>query len=602
MIKKNYCKECIDAKNFNLNNKMVMYNNKPSEEKVKVIIDNHEYEVSKNLTILEACKSIGIHIPTLCNHDMLYPLGSCRLCVVEIEGAKKLFTACTTPIKQGMIIFTHSSRVLEARKTNIKLLIVNHKNNCLTCSESSSCELFKIADQLEIDYDAYPDLSRDENIKDNSSPCFTRNNDICIHCGKCVEICSEMQNVNAIGLINRGNEVEPGCPFGMKINDTKCINCGQCVLHCPTNALKEKIQVPIAWDYINNKSLHVVAQTAPSVRVSIGEEFGMEPGSVTTGKLVTALRRIGFDRVFDTQTGADLTIMEEATEAIGRLLENKGKIPIMTSCCAAWVNYIYNFYPELKDNLSSAKSPQTMLGRVIKEYYAKNKGIDQKNIRVVSIMPCIAKKDEILKKGNKGDVDLVLTTREFADMIKQAGLEFRELEDSDFDNPLGESSGAGAIFGTTGGVMEAALRTAYELKTGQKLEKIEFNQIRGIDFVKEGSIEMLGKKINFLVCHGISNIAPFLDDVKNGKSKYHFIEVMACPGGCIGGGGQPKPTNKEVIQKRMQGLYSIDASKIVRRSYENKAIKELYEKFLQYPGSEIAEKLLHVNHNDNNID
>jgi len=580
---------------------MVMYNKKPSEEKAKININNYDYEVSKNLTILEACKSIGIHIPTLCNHDMLYPLGSCRLCIVEIEGAKKLFTACTTPITPGMKILTHSKRVLDARKTNIKLLIVNHKNKCLTCSESSSCELFKIADGLEIDYDAYPELTKEENIKDDSSPCFTRNNDLCIHCGKCVEVCSEMQNVNAIGLINRGKDVEPGCPFDMKINDTKCINCGQCVLHCPTGALKEKIQVDTAWDYINNRSLHVVVQTAPSVRVAIGEEFGMNPGEVTTGKLVAALKRIGFDKVFDTQTGADLTIMEEATEAVERLLENKGKIPIMTSCCPAWVNYIYNFYPELKDNLSSAKSPQTMLGRMIKEYYARNKGIDKKNIRVVSIMPCIAKKDEILKKGNKGDVDLVLTTRELADMIKQAGLEFRELEDQEFDNPLGESSGAGAIFGATGGVMEAALRTAYELKTGKRLEKIEFEQIRGIDFVKEGSIEIFGNKINFLVCHGISNIAPFLDDIKNGISKYHFIEVMACPGGCIGGGGQPKPTTKEIIQKRMQGLYSIDASKTIRRSYENNAIKELYEKFLQHPGSEIAEKLLHVNHQDNNI-
>ena len=358
---------------------MVMYNKKPSEEKAKININNYDYEVSKNLTILEACKSIGIHIPTLCNHDMLYPLGSCRLCIVEIEGAKKLFTACTTPITAGMKILTHSKRVLDARKTNIKLLISNHKNKWLTCSESSSCELFKIADELEIDYDAYPELSKEENIEDDSSPCFTRNNDICIHCGKCVEVCSEMQNVNAIGLINRGKDIESGCPFGMKINDTKCINCGQCVLHCPTGALKEKIQVDTAWDYINNRSLHVVVQTAPSVRVAIGEEFGMNPGEVTTGKLVAALKRIGFDKVFDTQTGADLTIMEEATEAVERLLENKGKIPIMTSCCPAWVNYIYNFYPELKDNLSSAKSPQTMLGRMIKEYYAKNKAIESKN-------------------------------------------------------------------------------------------------------------------------------------------------------------------------------------------------------------------------------
>ena len=580
---------------------MVMIIKKPLSEKINMTINSKDYQIPKNFTILEACKSIGIHIPTLCNHDMLKPSGACRICIVEIEGSNRLLTSCTTPIQNDMKILTHSEKVLNARKTNVKLLIANHQNKCLTCAESKACKLFNIADDLEIESEPYPVIEQEKRIKDNSSVCFTRNNDICIHCGKCVQVCEEVQSVCAIGLINRGIKTEPGTPFNTTLKDSKCINCGQCVLHCPTNALKEKIQVKDAWNLINDKSLHVVAQVAPSVRVSIGECFGYEPGHISTGKTVAALKAIGFDKVFDTQAGADLTIMEEGTEALKRLIEGKGNIPIMTSCCPGWVNFIYNFYPELKDNLSTAKSPQTMLGRMIKEVYASKKGIDKNKIKVVSIMPCITKKDEILKKGNKGDVDLVLTTREFADLIRQAGIEFHELKDEEFDNPLGESSGAGAMFGATGGVLEAALRTAYELHTNEKLENIEFNQIRGLDFVKEGSIDIDGKQINFLVCHGIINIKPFLKNIVEGKSKYHFIEVMACPGGCVGGGGQPKPTNIEIIKKRMQSIHDIDKAKKIRRSYENKSIQKIYSDFLEHPCSEKAHKFLHVDHHDNDL-
>lgn len=575
---------------------------KPAKEKISININNKDYLIPKNYTVLEACREIGIDIPTLCYHDMLEPQGACRLCVVEVEGVNRLLTSCTTPIREKMKILTHSKKVLDARKTNVKLLIANHQNKCLTCSESKFCKLFQIADDLEINLNDYPMLEKEDKIKDDSSSCFTRNNDICINCGKCVQVCEEVQSVCAIGLMNRGNKTEPGTPFNTTLKDSKCINCGQCVLHCPSNALKEKVQVGDAWNYINDKSLHVVAQVAPSVRVAIGECFGFEPGHISTGKIVSALKLIGFDKVFDTQTGADLTIMEEGTEALNRLIKKKGKIPIMTSCCPAWVNFIYNFYPELKDNLSSAKSPQAMLGRMIKEVYAPKKGIKKDNVKVISIMPCIAKKDEILKKGNKGDVDLILTTREFADLIRQAGIDFRDLKESEFDDPLGESSGAGAIFGATGGVLEAALRTAYELHTNKKLKRLEFNQIRGLNFAKEGSIKIGNKQINFLVCHGISNIKPFLKDVVNGKSKYHFIEVMACPGGCIGGGGQPKPTTAEIIEKRMNSLYDIDKNKAIRRSYENKSIQKLYEDFLIEPCSDIAHKFLHVDHHDNNCE
>jgi len=574
----------------------------PSKNKVKVFINDNEYYVPDNFTILEACKLIGINLPTLCYHDLLPGRGACRLCSVEVEGVNRLLTGCTTPVRAGIKILTHSSRVLNARKTIVKLMIANHQNKCLTCPETKECKLFKIADDLEINDEPYPVLCKTEKINDNSSPCYIRNNDICITCGKCVDVCNNIQGVHAIGFINRGSETQVGCPFDTKNTDSKCINCGQCVLHCPTNALKDKSYIDDVWNLINNKSVHVTCQVAPSVRVAIGEEFGFEPGHISTGKMVAALRKIGFDKVFDTQTGADLTIMEEGTEAIGRLIEGKGKIPIMTSCCPGWVNYIYNFYPELKDNLSSAKSPQAMLGRIIKEYYSKKIGLEKNKVKVVSIMPCVAKKDEILKKGNKGDVDIAITTREFADLIRQAGIDFRNLKDEEFDNPLGESSGAGTIFGATGGVLEAALRTVYELKTNKKLEKLEFNQIRGFDFVKEGSIDINGSTINFLVVHGISNIKPFLDEIINGKSKYHFIEVMACPGGCIGGGGQPKSTDKEIIKKRMQALYDIDSKKEIRRSYENKQIQKLYSEFLGEPNSKLAHKLLHVNHHDNDID
>ena len=572
----------------------------PSDEKVKVTINDKEYLIPKNFTILEACKKIGIDIPTLCNYELISPLGACRLCVVEVEGARTLLSSCTTPVKAEMKVYTHTKRVMDSRRTILKLLIADHGNNCLTCSESTSCKLFNYANDYEIDFDPYVQIKGKERIKDNSSLCFSRDNNICIRCGKCTHICAEVQGVYAIGLRDRGADMQPGCPFDNTIIESKCINCGQCVLNCPTNALKEKIQVDEVWELINDKSKHVVAQVAPAVRVAIGEPFGMEPGSLATGKLVSALKLIGFDKVFDTQTGADLTIMEEGTEALQRI-EKGENLPIMTSCCPAWVNYIYNFYPELKKYLSTAKSPQAMLGRMIKEYYAKTQGIDKKNIKVISIMPCIAKKDEILKKGNKGDVDISITTRELADMIKQAGIEFRHLKEEEFDNPLGESSGAATIFGVTGGVMEAALRTAYELKTGQKLEKLEFDQIRGLDFVKEGTIDFNGKQVRFLVCHGISNIKPFMEKLKNGKNKYDFIEVMACPGGCIGGGGQPKPTNVEIINARMKSIYLNDSANKIRRSYENKDIQKLYSTFLKEPCSDVAHKFLHLNHDDNDI-
>ncbi len=558
---------------------------------VKVIINDKEYEFEEGITILEACKKLGINIPTLCYYEFLEPRGVCRICVVEVNN--KLLPSCSTKIQEGMKIYTHSDKVIEARKMNIMLLISDHKQECLSCNKAYYCKLFELANEYGItDIPLIVDLKR-EYYKDDSSYAYIRDLSKCIKCGKCVDICNNLQTVNAIDYAYRGFNLKITTPYEIPINESKCTFCGQCVLNCPTCALEEKSEIEEVWKIINDPNIIVGCQIAPSVRVSLGEEFGFEPGEIVTKKIVTALKLLGFNYVFDTQFGADLTIVEEAHEFVERLKTNKN-LPMFTSCCPAWIKFVEEFYPEFLDNLSSCKSPQQMFGAIFKTYFVNKIKKDVNKVKLVSIMPCTAKKFEARRYELLGDVDYVITTRELARMIKEAGIDFKRLKESDFDHPLGESSGAGAIFGSSGGVMEAALRTVYEILTNKTLQKLEFNSIRGLDFSKEGEIEINGKKIRFLAVHTLGSARKILEKLKNKELNYHFIEVMACPGGCIGGGGQPIPTNKEILKKRMNAIYLNDKQKKIRKSHENPAIKKIYNEFLKHPLSHIAHKLLHT--------
>ncbi len=559
-------------------------------KKVRITIDNRTVDVPENISVLDACKKIGINIPTLCYHELLKPLGACRMCVVEIDN--KLKTSCSTTVQNGMNIKTHTQKVLNARQTILKLMIADHNNKCLTCPESNECKLFKLADIEDInsEYKA----TNNTRIIDKSGV-FIRNNNICINCGKCVNICSNMQSVEAIGFTKRGNRIEVSTAFNIPKTQTNCVSCGQCVLNCPTNALKEVSDIENVWNALRDKDKVVIAQIAPSVRVSIGEEFGFEPGTILTKKLVSALKLIGFNKVFDTQTGADFTIVEESTELIKIITNNKEKeLPLMTSCCPAWTSFVKKFYPEISQHLSSVKSPQAILGSLIKNYYSLKNNIPKNKIIVVSIMPCIAKKQEIQEQKIRDDVDYVLTTRETAEIIKQAGINIRNIDETDFDPALGISTGAGAIFGVTGGVLEAALRTTYELLENKKLEKIEFRNIRNFKYIREGEIRILNKNIKYAVIQTLGEARKVLENIKNNKNDYDFIEVMACPGGCIGGGGQPKNTNMEIIKKRAQAIYNIDANKTIRKSHENPIVKRVYSEFLKHPNSDTAKRFLHT--------
>lgn len=554
---------------------------------MKVKINGIEYEVESDKTILDTCKSIGIKVPHFCSYDNLPALGACRICVVELANQRTLIPSCATKITEGMDIKTHSKRVVSARRNILDLILSNHDMNCPTCSRNQNCKLQKLSSEFSIQNLKFEGEKRFEEI-DNSSPVFIRNPQKCILCEKCVRICKDVQNVHCIDFKNRGFQTQVGIPYQKKINDTECTTCGQCVLNCPVGALYEKEQIKEVVDAIESGK-HVVVQTAPAIRIALGESFGLEPGTNIQGKMVTALRKLGFSKVFDTSFGADLTIMEEANELIERI-KNGGKLPMFTSCCPGWVKYVEHFFPENLGHLSSCKSPHMMTGAIIKSYYAENYNIKKEDIIVVSIMPCTAKKYERQREEMIGDVDYVLTTRELAKMIKQEGLNFAELTDSEFDVPLGLGSGAGHIFAATGGVMEAALRTAYETQTNQKLSKVEFDQIRGTEKIKTGSIVINGKIIRFAVASGLSNAKKLMEE----KENYDFIEIMACPSGCIGGGGQPIPTNKKIINKRIQGVYSVDKNSNVRRSHENPYIIKLYNDYLEKQGSEKAHKLLHT--------
>lgn len=526
-------------------------------------IENHLKDntvFSNKDTILEICKIIGIDIPRFCYRELLRPRSVCRLCLVEANN--KLVTSCSTKITDNMEIITNSKRVIEARKKNLKLLIADHQQECLSCNKSIDCSLFHYANQYTINEIEYQVKAKDNGLIDDSSYSFVRDENKCIKCGICVQICSELQGVSALTYANKGQELRITTAYGVPIIDTECCFCGQCVLNCPTCALEEKDETVSVINVLNEKDLIVAAQLAPAVRVSLGEEFGYEPGKITTGKIVTALKLIGFDYVFDTQFAADITVMEEAKEFIDRLNKNE-RLPLFTSCCPAWVKFCEDFYPELTENLSTTKSPQQIFGSVFKTCFGKN----PEQLRLVSIMPCVAKKTEARRYEFIGDVNYVLTTREIARMIKQQGIDFREIAESDFDSPFGNSSGAGTIFGATGGVCEATMRTVYYLMTNQTL--IDFKQARGTDLLKEGELMINDRKIRFAVVHTLNKVKEIIKE----KEKYDFIEVMACPFGCIGGGGQPIPTDIDIVKKRIEGLYNIDSMKKIRASYQNPDIK-----------------------------
>ena len=573
------------------------------ENIVTLTIDNQEVKVKKGTTILQAAKQAGIDIPTLCFLKDINEVGDCRMCIVEVEGRKGFATSCIQTVEEGMVVHTHTPNVLEARHVILDLIISNHAKDCLTCTRSGNCELQTLAVKFNVLNVEFPGEMTKHKI-DDLSPSIVRDFNKCILCRRCVAACKNVQKIGAIDCINRGFESCISTVGDHSLNDVNCTNCGQCIEACPTGALHEKETIDDVWIKLKDPDTHVVVQTAPAVRVALGEEFGMPIGTNVTGKMVTALKRLGFDKVFDTNTGADFTIMEEAHEFIERFKENDS-LPMITSCSPGWVKYIEMNYPELLPHLSSCKSPHQMFGALLKTYYAEKEGIDPKKIYVVSVMPCIAKKFESkrpeMKNNELYDVDNVITTRELSRMIKQANIEFTKLEDSQFDDPMGEATGAGAIFGTTGGVMEAALRTAQDTLSGEDLERINFEQIRGGEGIKKATVNIAGKDIKVVAASGLANAKEILEEIKSGKADYQFVEIMACPGGCIMGGGQPIKSSKirsevDVRKLRADALYSIDEKSTIRKSHENPTIKKIYREYLKEPGSELAHKLLHTHY------
>lgn len=571
---------------------------------INLIINGQEVEVEKGTSVLDAAKKLNINIPTLChmymnNGQVRNCKGTCRVCVVEQEGKGKLIPSCSVAATEGMVIKTHSPRAIKARKTIVELLLSDHPDDCLKCERNGDCELQKIAADLGVRNNRFNGEISKYPI-DDSSNSIIREMDKCILCRRCVTVCNEVQKINVLTPVDRGFNSVISTFFKKPLVDTDCTYCGQCVAVCPTGALREKRDYDKIWSLLDDKSKHVVVQVAPAVRVALGEEFNMEPGVDITPKMVAALKNMGFNGVYDTNFAADMTIMEEATEFIERFTEGKN-LPLMTSCCPAWVNFMEKQYPENTKLLSSCKSPQQIFGAMAKTYLSKKIGVDPKDIVVVSIMPCVAKKHEAsreeMTRDGIQDVDIVITTREFSQMLKEAGLNLQDMKDEEFDNPLGESTGAGSIFGTTGGVMEAALRTAYEWVTGETLKNLDFEDVRGLKGIKETTINLNGKDVNIAVASSIGNARQIMEEIKQGKSKYHFVEIMACPGGCINGGGQPySKCNTEIIKKRMEGIYSVDSRKTIRKAHENPMVKQAYDEFLQKPNSHIAHEILHTHY------
>ncbi|MCY1719712.1 NADH-dependent [FeFe] hydrogenase, group A6 [Prolixibacteraceae bacterium Z1-6] len=578
---------------------------------VNLTIDNKPVVVKEGITILEAASGIGIDIPTLC-HMKLDDLnienkpGGCRICVVEVNGRRNLAPACCTNVHDGMEINTHSMRVINARRTVMELILSDHPFDCLICAKSGNCDLQDMAHKLGIREIRYK--GEQSTYREDTSPAINREIDKCIMCRRCETMCNEVQTVGVLSAINRGFESVVSPAFEMNLDHSVCTYCGQCVAVCPTGALTEVDETGKVIRALSDPSKTVIVQTAPAVRAALGEEFDMEAGTLVTGKLVAALRRLGFDHIFDTDFAADLTIMEEGTELLNRLGKHLAgdkdvKLPILTSCCPAWVKFFEHQFPEMMDIPSTARSPQQMFGAIAKTYFADKLGIKREDLVVVSIMPCVAKKYECgrdeFKTNDNPDVDHAITTRELAALIKLSNIDFKSLPNEDFDNPLGESTGAAVIFGTTGGVIEAAVRTAYEVHTKKELPRLDFEELRGMEGIREATIDFDGLPIKIGIAHGLGNARKLLEDIQAGKSKFHAIEIMSCPGGCIGGGGQPyHHGNVEVLKKRQVAIYQEDKNKAIRKSHENPHIVKLYEEFLGEPMSEKAHHLLHTSYFD----
>lgn len=568
---------------------------------INLKIDDKEIQVEEGTTILQAARQASIDIPTLCFLKDINEIGDCRMCIVQVDGRRGFATSCIQKVEEGMVVKTHSKEVIEARKVILDLILSNHQRDCLTCTRNGNCELQNLAVKFNVTGIEYEGETNKHQI-DDLSPSIVRDFNKCILCRRCVSVCKKVQEIGAIDCINRGFNSCISTVGDNSLNDVNCTFCGQCIEACPVGALREKDSIEEAWEKLKDPDTYVIVQTAPAVRVALGEEFGMPIGTNVTGKMVAALKRLGFDKVFDTNTGADFTIMEEGTEFIQRLNENYN-LPMITSCSPGWVRYVEANYPENIKYLSSCKSPHEMFGALIKTYYAEKNNIDPEKIYVVSVMPCIAKKYERqrteLKNNGMYDVDCVLTTRELARMIKQANIEFSELENEEFDNPMGEATGAAAIFGVTGGVMEAALRTASEILSGEELEDIDFKQVRGEEGIRRAILKIGERDIKVVVANGLGNAKIIMEEIKSGKADYQFVEIMTCPGGCIMGGGQPIKNSKiratvDVRKKRADAMYTIDEKSRIRKSHENPVLKQIYSEYIGVPGGHKAHELFHT--------
>ncbi|HOW09862.1 MAG TPA: NADH-dependent [FeFe] hydrogenase, group A6 [Bacteroidales bacterium] len=586
---------------------------------INLTINDQKISVPAGTTVLEAARKLNINIPTLCNHTDLCVAGNCRVCVVEQKGARTLIAACAMPVSEGMDIHTNTLKVRNARKHIVELLLSEHRSDCTKCYKNQKCELQALANEFAFGDTIFLDLVEDHPYTiDRSSPSFIKDDSKCIRCQRCVRTCAELQYISAIAVANKGAHQKISSFHDRPMSHVVCTNCGQCVNRCPTGALVEKTYIDHVWDAIYDPDKYVIVQTAPAVRVALGEDLGYDPGERVTGKMVNALKQLGFDSVLDTDFSADLTIMEEGTELLTRLKkalvdgDKDVQFPMFTSCSPGWIKFIEHKYPEFLPNLSTCKSPQQMFGALAKTFYARKKNIDPSKIVSVSVMPCTAKKFEAdrpeMRSSGFKDIDFVLTTRELAIMIKQAGLDFRNLEPVPYDSIMGESTGAAVIFGATGGVMEAALRTAYEIVTGREVpfSNLNITPVRGMDGVKEASIKiegctndwkfLEGAELKVAIAHGLVNANKIMRDVKAGKSPYHFVEIMACPGGCIGGGGQPIPTSMEIRKNRMKAIYAEDEHMVLRKSHENPDVIAIYKEFLEKPNSHKSHELLHTHY------